>query len=121
MVVWVALAGSAGAISRYLVHRAVQGRVSGLFPFGTVVVNITGSFALGFLVGLVLYQGVSADARTIAGTGFIGAYTTFSSFVYESFGLVEDHAPTAALVNAVGSVLAGLAAATLGLVLAGLL
>ena len=121
MLGWVALAGAAGALARFGVHALVQSRTASRFPFGTVVVNLTGSFALGLLVGLVTYQGLDADVRTIVGTGFIGAYTTFSSFSYDTFGLLETDAARAAVVNAVGSVAAGLLAATAGFVLAGLL
>jgi len=120
MVVWVAVAGALGALARFALHHTVQSRAGGRFPFGTVVVNVTGAFALGFLTGLFLYQGLAPDARVIVGTGFLGAYTTFSSFSYETFGLLRDDAPVAALVNAFGSVVAGLAAAGAGLGLAGL-
>jgi CrcB protein len=120
MLGWVALAGAAGALARFGVHAAVQSRTASRFPFGTVVVNLTGSFALGLLVGLVTYQGLDADVRTVVGTGFIGAYTTFSSFSFDTFGLFETDATRAAVVNAVGSVAAGLLAATAGFALAGL-
>ena len=92
MLAWVALAGALGALARYGVHGLVQSRVASQFPFGTVVVNVTGSFVLGLVVGLATYQGLDADVRTVVGTGFIGAYTTFSSFSYETFGLFEDRA-----------------------------
>ena len=119
MLAWVALAGAVGALARYGVHGLVQSRVASQFPFGTVVVNVTGSFVLGLVVGLATYQGLEADVRTVVGTGFIGAYTTFSSFSYETFGLFEDRAISAALVNALGSVALGLVAATAGFALAG--
>jgi CrcB protein len=121
MVLWVALAGAAGALARFGVHAAVQSRTASRFPFGTVVVNLTGSFVLGLIVGLVTYQGVDADLRTIVGTGFLGAYTTFSSYAYDTFGLLEDGVPRAAVVNAVGSIALGLAAAAVGFVLPSLL
>jgi len=120
MVGWVALAGALGALARYAVHGMAQSRTASQFPFGTVVVNLTGSFLLGLLVGLVTYQGLDADVRTVVGTGFIGAYTTFSSFSYDTFGLFEDGVTSAALANALGSVAAGLALATAGFALAGL-
>ena len=119
MVVWVAIAGACGALARYAVQHVVQSRASGRFPYGTVVVNITGAFALGFLTGLFLYQGLAPDARVIVGTGFLGSYTTFSSFSYETFGLLRADVPVAALVNAFGSVAVGLLAAAAGLGLAG--
>jgi len=121
MLGWVALAGAAGALARFAVHAIVQSRATSRLPFGTMVVNVTGSFALGAVVGFVTYQGLSTEARTITGTGFLGAYTTFSSFSYDSVGLFESGAPRAAAVNAVGSIAIGLLAATAGFVLAGLL
>jgi CrcB protein len=117
----VALAGALGALGRYGVLELVQSRAASRFPYGTVVVNVSGSFALGLLVGLATYQGLDPDVRTVIGTGFIGAYTTFSSFSYDTFGLFESGATRAALVNALGSVGLGLVAATAGFALAGLL
>lgn len=119
MLVWVALAGALGAIARFTVHTLVQSRVAGVFPFGTIVVNLSGSFVLGVIAGLAIYHGLDPDVRVVVGTGFVGAYTTFSSFSYETLGLLEDGAPRAALVNAFGSIAAGLLAATAGLALAG--
>jgi CrcB protein len=84
-------------------------------------VNVTGSLALGLVVGLVLQQGVDPDVRTIVGTGFLGAYTTFSAFSYETFALLEDGAGATAARYAIGSVVAGLAAAACGLALTGAL
>jgi fluoride exporter len=121
MVVWIALAGAAGALARFGVHAAVQSRAASRFPFGTVVVNVTGSFLLGLIVGLVTYQGLDADVRTIAGTGFLGAYTTFSSYAYDTVGLFEEATSRAAVVNAIGSIALGLVAATVGFVLPSLL
>ncbi len=119
MLGWVALAGALGALARYGVHGLVQSRTASQFPYGTVVVNLAGSFVLGLVVGLATYQGLDADVRTVVGTGFIGAYTTFSSFSYDTVGLLEDGATSAALVNALGSVALGLIAATAGFALAG--
>jgi CrcB protein len=118
MVAWVALAGALGALARYAVHSVVQSRIGGTFPVGTVVINLTGSFVLGFIAGLVIYQGADPDVRTIVGTGFLGGYTTFSSYSFETLGLLEDGLPRAAVVSAVGSVAVGLVAATAGLLLA---
>ena len=82
--------------------------------------NVTGSFVLGLpRRACSLTRGSTPDVRTVVGTGFIGAYTTFSSFSYETFGLFEDRATVAALVNALGSVAVGLVAATAGFGLAG--
>lgn len=118
---WVALAGAAGATARYAVHRSMESRVASALPWGTIAVNLVGSFALGVIAGLVLHQGVDPDVQVIAGTGFLGAFTTFSAFSYETFALLEDGATRPALLNGFGSVFAGLIAATAGLAIVGAL
>jgi CrcB protein len=119
MVVAVALTAFAGAVSRYLVDLAVQHRSESVFPLGTLVVNVTGSLALGFLVGLGLHHGLAATPRTLVGIGFLGAYTTFSTFSYETVRLLEDGAHREALLNTATSLALGLAGAAAGLALAG--
>jgi CrcB protein len=118
---WVALAGALGALARFGVHRAVESRTTGRLPWGTVTVNVVGSFTLAVIVGLVLRHGVEPDVRVVLGTGFLGSFTTFSAFAFESFELGRDGAHRAALGNAVGGIVAGLLAATLGLALTGAL
>jgi CrcB protein len=120
MVGLVALAGALGALARFAVHGLVQSRTASRIPYGTIVVNVTGSFVLGVVVGVATYHGLDADVRTVVGTGFLGAYTTFSSFSYDTFGLFEADAKRAALVTALGSVAMGWSAATVGFVLAGI-
>jgi CrcB protein len=118
---WIAAAGGLGAAARYLLDGWVQERVETVLPVGTWVINVSGSFLLGLLAGLVIAHGVSPDAKLIAGTGFLGGYTTFSTFAYETVGLAADGSRTLALVNVAGSIAAGLAAATLGLLITGAL
>ena len=118
---FVALAGALGALARFGVHGVVQSRTASRFPYGTFVVNMTGSFALGVVVGLVIAQGVDPDVRAVVGTGFIGAYTTFSTFSYDNVGLWESGESRSALVNALGSIAVGLLAATAGLAITGAL
>ena len=116
MLVWVMLAGGAGASMRNMSISP-----SCYTPGGTITVNVVGSLALGVVAGLVLAHGVDPDVQVIIGTGFLGAFTTFSAFSYETFALLEDGAPRAALLNWVGSVVAGLLAATVGLAVVGAL
>lgn len=114
----VAAAGFTGAVGRYLVDLAVQHRSESALPVGTLVVNVTGSAALGFVVGVGLYHGVADTWRTVVGTGFLGAYTTFSTFAYETVRLVEDGSWLEALVNLAANTFVGLAAAGAGLAIA---
>jgi CrcB protein len=116
----VAIAGALGAPSRYIVERAISARRGRRFPWGTLVVNVTGSLALGFVTGLALYHGLGATTKTVVGTGFIGAYTTFSTFAYETVDVGERTSPRLGSTYAIASLVAGVAAATLGLVLAAL-
>ena len=72
-------------------------------PWGILVVNVTGSFVLGLLIGLGLYHGLPSDARLVLGTGFCGAYTTFSTFTFDAVRLVEAGRVGAAAMNLVVS------------------
>jgi CrcB protein len=109
------LGGALGAPARYLVDGWIEPRVAGVFPWGTVVVNVTGSFVLGVVTGLALYHGLGDVPRAAIATGFCGAYTTFSTFSYETVLLLETGEHRRAVANAFGSVAAGLVAAGLGL------
>jgi CrcB protein len=112
----VALGAAVGAPLRYLVDRAVARRVDSVFPWGTFAVNVAGSFVLGLLAAAAL----TAPVLALAGTGFCGALTTYSTFGYETVRLARDGARLVAALNAVGSVVAGVAAAYLGARLASL-
>jgi CrcB protein len=117
-VLGVAIAGALGAPARYLVERALSARTGRRFPWGTFLVNASGSFALGFITGLALYHGLATAPKAVVGTGFVGAYTTFSTFAYETVDVNDRIAARAAAAYAIGSIVVGVAAATLGLVLA---
>jgi fluoride exporter len=112
VLVWsgVALVGGFGSVLRFVIDRAVARRVARSFPFGTLTVNISGAFLLGFLGGLAL----SKDAALVIGTGFVGAYTTFSTWMLETHRLGEERQTWTALANIVVSVVFGIAAAVLG-------
>jgi len=113
-VLLVALGAAVGAPLRYLTDRAVQARHDSVFPWGTLTVNVVGSLLLGFLVGLPVDPALTA----LLGTGFCGALTTYSTFSFETYRLARDGARVLAAVNAIGSVLAGLGAAYVGLLIA---
>jgi fluoride exporter len=120
LVLGIALAGAIGAPARYLVDVVVIERTEGGLPLGTLIVNVTGSFVLGFLTGLALYHAFPSTPRTILATGFCGAYTTFSTFAYEIVRLAEGGARRAALRALIASLLVPALAAALGLALAAL-
>ena len=105
MMAWVglALAGGLGAVARFLLDGFVSARTSRGLPWGTLAVNLTGAFALGVLSG-----------NFVIGTGFVGAYTTFSTWMFETQRLAEDGRSAAALANVFGSLVLGLWAAALG-------
>lgn len=110
--VWVGvvLIGGVGSVLRFVVDRTVARRLSRPFPFGTLAVNISGATLLGFLGGLALNK----DVALLAGTAFVGAYTTFSTWMLETQRLGEERRLRAALANIVMSVLLGEAAAFIG-------
>ena len=112
-VTWVAigLLGGLGALARFQVGAAVNARASGAFPAGTLVVNLSGGFLLGLLVGL----GVSESTLVVLGGGLLGGYTTFSTWMVESERLAAAGRTGLAWLNLVGSTLAGLLAAGFGL------
>ena len=118
--IWVglAVAGAVGAPCRYLLDRFVTDRVGGRFPWGTFVINVSGSLLLGLIVGAALYHALPNTPKVILGTGFCGAYTTFSTWTYETVRLLEDGEIADALRNAAFSVLASGAAAGVGLAVA---
>lgn len=110
--VWVGvvLIGGIGSVLRFVIDRAVARRASRPFPFGTLAVNISGAALLGFLGGLALNK----EVALLAGTAFVGAYTTFSTWMLETQRLGEERRLHAALANIVVSVILGEAAALIG-------
>ena len=119
---WVAfvVAAGAGAVARYLIDNGVTARMGDHLPWGTFVVNATGSLVAGFLAGLALYQGLSTTPRVILLTGFCGAYTTFSTFMFETVALAEEGAIIQAVLNLSLTVVTCAVAAAGGLALASL-
>jgi CrcB protein len=114
----VAVAGAAGAPLRYVVDTLVSERVSGVFPLGTLVVNVSGSLVLGVITGLAIYHGFTGAPRVVLGTGLVGAYTTYSTFTFETISLLEQGEGWSALRNILWSVVAAGAAAAAGIALA---
>ncbi len=104
------LIGGCGSVLRLVVDGTVGTRLGRAFPYGTLVVNLTGALALGLLSGLAL----SDEQALLAGTAAVGSYTTFSTWMLETQRLDEDRQHVPALVNIVLSLVVGVAAAALG-------
>lgn len=110
--------GFFGAISRYLVDGWVSDWTGGTFPWGTLVINLSGSFVLGLLFALSIERAaIPSSIRAPILVGFIGAYTTFSTLTLESWRLVEDGSWALGIANIGGSMLLGMVAVVAGLTL----
>jgi CrcB protein len=109
-VVGVGLLGGLGALGRFALDGQVAGRLGREFPYGTLAVNVLGSFLLGLLVGLA----VSANTYRFEGIGFIGAFTTFSTWTFESHRLGEDRRLHVGIANFVVSLALGIFTAWAG-------
>lgn len=116
----VGVGGFLGANARYVVAKSVGNLVDARFPLGTFLINVSGSFLLGLVGGLVSERLIphGDHIRLALGIGFIGAFTTFSTFEYETHALFEDGVWLTALTNIFLSLFAGLLAVRAGLVLA---
>ena len=112
MLAWlgVALAGGAGAVGRLLVDGRVSSRMGGGFPYGTMLINLSGSAALGLLTGLAVTPGVLLTV----GTGALGGYTTFSTWMFETQRLAEDRRGHRSAANVLIGLPAGLLCAVIG-------
>lgn len=115
--VWVGIGGFVGAVARYWMEGFVSRRHDSAFPWGTLVVNLSGCFLLGFVFTLLTERFLPHPTlRTALTVGFIGAYTTFSTFAFETLRLGQGGAVAVALVNVAASVVLGVAGAWLGTV-----
>lgn len=115
----VALGGALGATLRYYLGGTVLARTASPFPTATFVINVTGSFIIGFFLTLATERiNISPHLRLAIAVGFVGAYTTFSTFEYETMRLIEEGHFTSALLNVVLSVVVGFAAVWGGIALA---
>lgn len=115
----VSLGGILGANARYLVSIYVAERLGAAFPYGTLLINVSGSLAIGFFLTLAIER-FSIDPlwRLFFATGFLGAYTTFSSYTFEAAQLIRDGAYGLAFLYLFGSVLAGMIGVFAGIVAA---
>ena len=113
------IGGGTGAVARYAAASAVMTCFGGKFPLGTFAVNVTGSFLIGFLMTILTERfNLDPNWRLLLIVGFLGGYTTFSSFEWEIFTAVREGAQWLGALNVVASVLFGYAAVWLGALLA---
>ncbi|OGO57695.1 MAG: hypothetical protein A2Z32_06570 [Chloroflexi bacterium RBG_16_69_14] len=117
--VLIGIGGIVGANARYLVSVWAARRIGASFPHGTLIVNLSGSLLLGFvatwIVGRVVYE---REIQLLVSVGFLGAYTTFSTFAFESVGLLRRRAYVLASANVLGSAVLGLLGAWIGAMVA---
>lgn len=111
----VAVAGSLGATTRFTLDAELRSRAPNAAPWATASINVTGSLLLGVLVGLVMFHGAPGDLATVAGTGFCGGYTTFSTASFETVRLGQQRRYVAALLSSLGTLALTLAAGGLAL------
>jgi CrcB protein len=115
----IVLGGGAGSLLRYVAGTAIMTRFSSRFPLGTLVINVTGSFLIGLLMTLFTERfPPGTNWRPLLVIGFLGGYTTFSSFEWESYSAVREGGLWIGLANVAGSVAFGYAAVWLGALLA---
>src|ERR1043165_291823 len=114
----IAIGGAAGAIARYQLAAMIQARIPAGFPLGTFVVNITGCFVMGIATTLLTERlGGHPAWRFLIPIGFVGAYTTFSTFEFETFRAINEGSWLIGMGNVLGSVFAGYVALGAGFVL----
>ena len=121
LLVAVAAAGGIGAAARFVVDGLVKDRLGAAYPWGTTVINVSGSFALGLVTGLALQAVVAPEWKAVLGTGLLGGYTTFSTASIETVRLLHDGRSRAGLANALGMLVASVVAALVGYGLGSLL
>lgn len=118
LLLWIAAGGALGALARYGLAGWVHGWAGASFPWGTLAVNALGSLALGVAVRVLEGTAAAAGARAFVAVGFLGAFTTFSTFSYETVALLEGGEWARALLYALGSLLSGIIGVTMGFALA---
>ena len=117
-ILWVGIGGFAGANARFLLGRLLTGRLGDAFPAATLLVNVSGCFAIGILLTLLTERwGADPAWRLLLVVGLLGGYTTFSAFAYETLALIDRGAWTRAAAYVLASNLAGLLACAAGIAL----
>ncbi len=110
----IASGGAVGTVFRYVLSYLFQRLLKGMFPWGTLLVNLSGALVLGFLWGISEVTNISLNMRTFLFIGVLGAYTTFSTFCLENFSLLRNGEYSSALINVLASNIAGVLFVFLG-------
>ncbi|MGG7466075.1 fluoride efflux transporter CrcB [Plantibacter sp. YIM 135347] len=113
----IAAAGGLGAVARLVVDGAIRARWATRFPWGTTVINVTGSFLLGLVTGLAVAHVLDDSWKLVIGTGLLGGYTTFSTASVETVRLLRDGRLRAGLANGLGMLVGAVVASALGMLL----
>ena len=118
MLLWIFVAGGAGSVSRYLIGVLTFERFGAAFPYGTIIVNVAGCFALGAAAQLASATSWTPEFRAALTVGFLGGFTTYSSFNHETLALMMSGAVGEAVLNVVITIAGGLLAGSLGMLAA---
>lgn len=119
--VLLSLAGGLGAATRFALDGVIRSRAGESLPWGTILINVTGSFLLGLVTGMVGQHLLVGSAQLVLGTGFLGGYTTFSTASLETVRLLQAGRRRDGIVNALGTLVAATTSAAIGLLLGSLL
>ncbi|MCW1806569.1 fluoride efflux transporter CrcB [Brachybacterium squillarum] len=119
--VLLSLAGGLGAATRFALDGVIRSRAGESLPWGTILINVTGSFLLGLVTGMVGHHLLAGSAQLVLGTGFLGGYTTFSTASLETVRLLQAGRRRDGIVNALGTLVAATTSAAIGLLLGSLL
>ena len=110
-----ALAGGLGAAARLLLDGVIRDRIGGVTPWGTIIINLTGSLLLGLISGLAGSHALPEAVHVVVGTGFLGGYTTFSTASFETIRLLQERRWTVGVLNGLSVLVATTVLAALGL------
>ncbi|HRZ27019.1 MAG TPA: fluoride efflux transporter CrcB [Spirochaetota bacterium] len=121
VLIWIAAGGSLGAVARFLMARTVYRFTGAYFPWGTLAVNVLGCFIIGFLFELFERTALSPEVKSFCTIGFLGAFTTFSTYSLETINLFRDGEFRLGAMNVALSNIVGIVAAVLGIMIARIL
>jgi len=114
---WISIAGGTGAVARFITDGLIRTILGRRFPWGTLIINITGSFILGLITGAAMYDHGSVNLKLVVGTGFCGGFTTLSTASFEAVRLIEEKRYAGSLVQILGNCILAILGAFAGIAL----